>query len=240
MRTPRELIGGIERGDVLASGDEVFAGYGIMGQPFGSGHVLAFRRFLHSSIGPGYASVWHCDPDGRWEMWSDVSPLGACPRYFGPALAAASQRAIEIEWSDGWTVDVRIDGLLDWRTTIASSSATRLMSAMCRVTPDAFWRSATMLRAMGRVAGPVLRAGSVSMSGAVPSGQAFRVAIKELWATTHVTAVLAGNDIGSPGRVPDQRWLGDFAVPNRGLFAIGQARFDAYRADRHVQVEHAS
>src|SRR4051794_27060033 len=40
-------------------GDERFAGYGVMGLPFDSGHVLAMRRFPASSVGPAYSSVWH-------------------------------------------------------------------------------------------------------------------------------------------------------------------------------------
>ena len=42
-----------------SGGEERFAGYGVMGLPFASGHVLAMRRFPASSIGPGYSSVWH-------------------------------------------------------------------------------------------------------------------------------------------------------------------------------------
>lgn len=45
--------------DQLPPGDEErFAGYGVMGLPFASGHVLAMRRFPSSSIGPAYTSVW--------------------------------------------------------------------------------------------------------------------------------------------------------------------------------------
>jgi hypothetical protein len=236
MSMPRELAERIERLDLPTSGEEIFVGYGIMGQPFRSGHVLALRRFVQTSIGPGYTSVWHCDSDGRWTIWGDVPPLNACPRYFGPALMATSRRSIAIEWPDPWTIKVRIDGLLDWETTIAPTPATRMMSAICAHMPDAVWRSPTLLGAMGRIAGPILRAGALRMTGAVPSRQSFRVKIDKLWATTEVRAALRDEDIGPPGPVQPQRWLGGFAVPNRGLFAIGQAAFEPFAADRHLQM----
>ena len=40
--------------------EERFSGYGVMGLPFRSGHVLGLRRFTASSIGSGYSSV--CNP----------------------------------------------------------------------------------------------------------------------------------------------------------------------------------
>lgn len=49
----------------LPGGDEErFSSWGVMGLPFRSGNILAFRRFPASSIGPGYSAVWHRDPTG--------------------------------------------------------------------------------------------------------------------------------------------------------------------------------
>jgi hypothetical protein len=74
----------------LPAGDEErFAGYGIMGLPFMSGHVLAMRRFPASSIGPAYTSIWHRDPAGRWVFWQDQPAELACPRHFSAAIAEA-------------------------------------------------------------------------------------------------------------------------------------------------------
>jgi hypothetical protein len=53
----------------LPAGDgERFADHGVLGLPFASGHVLAMRRCLASSIGPGSTSVWHRHPAGRWVL----------------------------------------------------------------------------------------------------------------------------------------------------------------------------
>lgn len=62
---------------------ERFRGYGVMGLPFESGHVLGLRRFPVSSIGPGYTSIWHRSPDGRWSFWSTTAPEVSCARYTG-------------------------------------------------------------------------------------------------------------------------------------------------------------
>lgn len=233
---PGELADGVDRSDLPAGSDERLAGYGIMGQPFRSGHVLALRRFPHTSIGSGYTSVWHCDLNGRWTMWNDVAPLDSCPRYFGPALTAVHQSTIDVAWPDPWTVHVHIDGVLDWQTTIAPTISTCMMSAVGSRLPDAWWRNQLVLAAMSRIAGPVLRAGTLRLHGTVPTGQWFRVKIPHMWATTEVSAMLRGQPLGSPGPVPNQRWLGGFALPNRGLFAIGRATLETYQPEQHHQV----
>lgn len=215
---------------------ERFAGYGIMGQPFISGHVLALRRFPATSLGGGYTSVWHCDPEGRWTMWSDAPPLFGCQRYFGPALTATYQLPIGIEWLDPWRLRVGVVGVLKWDTTISSTVSTRLMTAVASHLPEVLWRNRAVLVPMSRMAGPVLRAGAVRLNGQVPSGQLFRVKIDRVWATTNVVAELRDEDLGPPGGSHPQRRLGGFVVPNRGLFAVGSATFESYSADRHFQV----
>ncbi len=236
MTAPGDLAAGLERSDLPPGEGERFAGYGIMAQPFRSGHVLALRRFPHTSIGAGYTSVWHCDPDGRWTMWSDVASLNSCPRYFGPALAAAEEAAIDIGWPGPWNIHVRINGILDWHTAIGPTPATRLMTTLGSHLPDPLWRNPIVLAAMSRMAGPALRAGAVRLQGHVPSGQRFKVKIPAIWATTEAGGIVHGEDLGPPGPAHPQRWLGGFALPNRGLFAIGTATFETYRPERHVQV----
>jgi hypothetical protein len=67
MREPAAIVQDLERHSDLPPGsEERFFGYGVMGLPFRSGHVLGLRRFPASSIGPGYRSVWHRDPNGGW------------------------------------------------------------------------------------------------------------------------------------------------------------------------------
>jgi hypothetical protein len=72
MREPAECVEDPERHSELPPGsEERFFGYGVIGLTFLSGHVLALRRFPASSIGPGYRSVWHRDPRGRWTFHQD-------------------------------------------------------------------------------------------------------------------------------------------------------------------------
>jgi hypothetical protein len=100
MSDPRDLAAEIEACPRMPNGsEERFAGYGVMGLPFRSGHILALRRFPASSIGPGYRSVWHRDPNGRWTSFQDVAPVQACSRYFGPAVAEVAAATIDIAGS---------------------------------------------------------------------------------------------------------------------------------------------
>jgi hypothetical protein len=72
------------------------------------------------------------------------------------------------------------------------------------------------------------------MNGRVPSEQWFKVALRYVWATTDVEATLHGESLGAAGPIEQQRQLDGFPVPNRGLFAIGQASFETYDPDRHL------
>ena len=233
MTAPGTLAVATEAGALPAGPGERFEGYGVMGQPFRSGHALALRRFAQTSIGPGYTSVWHATPDGRWTIWSDVEPLLGCARYFGPALVAAEECAITLDWPDPHTLRVAIDGVLDWRTSITATASTRLMTGCAAHLPDRLWRSRSVLAGMGRMAGPMLRAGTIRLQGRVPSDQWFEVNPTHVWATTSVEATVLDEPLGPPGRGDQQHWLGGFALPDRGLFAVGRAAFETFDADRH-------
>ena len=116
MQEPGKVIETIEKSGKLPEGDdERFTGYGLMGVPFRSGHVLCLRRFPVTSIGRGYTSVWHRDPGGCWTLIQDVPPAewvlalfrqcrGQIPRAGYPAIAQLN----------AWTL--RLSKTLDFHT----------------------------------------------------------------------------------------------------------------------------
>jgi hypothetical protein len=215
-----------ERRELPPMGDERFSGYGVMGLPFAGGHVLALRRFTASSIGPAYTSIWHRDPDGRWEFWQDRSDDQACPRYFSAALAGTRQVAIDLDWTGEATFTLSVPELdFTWTATMARSPVTRLMSAAGSLLPDRAWTNRHVLSAMSAVAGAALRVGKVGLQGRVPNGQAFVANPLEIWLVADTTARLGGTDLGPPGPLADQARLADFWIPQRGVFAIGRTLF---------------
>ncbi|MDQ0757115.1 hypothetical protein [Arthrobacter sp. B3I4] len=229
MQSPRTLAESAERNPVLPSGpDERFAGYGVMGVPFSSGYVLALRHFAASSVGPGYTSVWIRDPAGAWTMHSTTAPAFSCPRYFGSVLASASTSGITVRWRNDYSFTVEGgDGLdLSWDVTLHATPVTRLMSAVAGSVPEGLWRSPTFLRAMGAVAGPALGAGHIGLTGRVPNGQAFGARPRQMWFVQGSKAHLRGKDLGQVASLPVQDRLGDFWIPQRGIFMIGSSVFE--------------
>jgi len=106
MSVPARLAADTEQADLPAGSDERFAGYGVMGLPFASGHVLAMRRFPASSIGPAYTSVWHREPDRTWVFWQDQQDDQSCPRYFSAALSQTRRVDIQLSWPADSTLRV--------------------------------------------------------------------------------------------------------------------------------------
>lgn len=231
--SPRDAVTAVEADPSLPAGaDERFAGYGVMGLPFASGHYLALRRFPAASIGPGYTSVWHRSPDGRWTMAADTTADRSCARYFGSAVDDAPEAPVHIEWTGPAVFTVTVPGALEWHVELGRTAATAAMSAVGGVLPGVLWRSDAVLGAMARAAGPLLGVGRVGLRGVVPNGHRFRASPRWLWAVTASRAVVGGDDVGPPGPLPVQQRLGDFWLPQRGIFAIGETSMDPTGAMR--------
>ncbi|MET8797606.1 hypothetical protein ABZV91_14355 [Nocardia sp. NPDC004568] len=230
--SPR-TIAGTEPALPAGADTERFAGYGVMGQPFASGHYLAFRHFAASSVGPGYESVWHRNPEREWVIYSSVAPEASCVRYYGAALVDARVTDISVTWTGPFALTVRVPGTLVWEIELGRSPATTAMTALGGALPAALWRNPTVLSVMSRVAGPALGAGRVRLRGTTPNGQWFRLEPRMLWTVERTVARIDGIDTGPAGPLPEQTALGDFQLPQRGMFAVGRAYFEPYDAARH-------
>lgn len=213
---------------------EHFHGFGVMGLPFASGHYLAMRRFPTTSMDAPYHSVWHRDPDGCWTFYADTVPGQSCARYFDAALRETRIVPIALDWPTPDTLTVRVEGILDWTLRLGSTPATRFLTGAGSLLPAGAWRSPTVLGVLGRMAGPMLHAGRLGLTGTVPNGQAFVANPRRLWAVTGSTATLRGHDLGRPGPLPAQTRLGDFWLPQCGILAVGEATFEEYDAGRHL------
>ena len=225
MREPAEIVADLERHSELPPGsEERFFGYGVMGLPFRSGHVLGLRRFPASSIGPGYRSLWHRDPDGRWTFYQDQPAELACTRYFGDDVDEVRPGPIRIDWTGPRRIEVRA-GDLEWTMEVASTPVTRILNGTGSLLPAPAWRSPAVLAVMARVAGVALRAGRVRLVGRTPNGQRFIANPLTIWVANRSRATVGSTDLGEMGPAPEQAHLRDFAIPQRGVFVIGRAFF---------------
>jgi hypothetical protein len=221
---PREIVDQIEISPALPAGNgDRFAGYGVMGLPFRSGHLLALRRFPASSIGPGYTSVWHRDPHGDWTFYSTVSPDLGCSRYFGAEIMHNVVAPISIEWAGPTQFRVNIGTALRWEVRLRESSATRLMNAVASLVPDAWWQKKLMLKAMGAAARLAFGTGKMNLAGKTPNGYEFIANPQRVWLIESSHAILNGLDLGPTGALAQQAQLNDFFIPQRGLFAVARA-----------------
>jgi hypothetical protein len=210
-----------------------------MGLPFQSGHYLALRRMPANPFGRPYHSVWHRHPDSTWVFYGDTPTDESCTRYFDAAISTASIADISATWTGPSRLAVEVSGVLTWDIELQRTTATALMSGAGRLMPRAMWDNRAVLAVMGRAAAPVLRAGRVQLSGTAPNGQWFAVNPRLLWSVAHSTAVVGGVDLGSPGPLPEQTSLGDFWLPQRGIFAVGEGSYEEFDPTRHQRVRPA-
>jgi hypothetical protein len=110
------------------------------------------------------------------------------------------------------------------------------MNAVSRAIPDRLWRKPAALKLMGRAAGLVLRAGRVSLVGKVPNGQQYIANPRLIWIVAGSEATLNGQDLGPVAPLPVHERLGDFWIPQRGIFASASAFLETFDPSRHTAV----
>lgn len=228
---PRDVVARLERAPRLPDGGGArFGGYGVMGLPFASGHVLALGRFPASSIGPASTSLWHRDPGDRWTLYADVPPDVSCASFFGAADGAAVVDRITLTWTRPRSFTVVVHGArLAWTVHLRATVRSRMMNATAAALPDGAWRDARALAALGAVAGRVLELGQLGLSGRTATGYHFRVAPRRVWLVEASVALHDGQWLGPMDGTGPQRRLGDFWIPRRGVFAVGEACFELAR-----------
>jgi hypothetical protein len=225
IRQPAEFAQQVEEHPQLPpAACERVSGYGVMGLPFRSGHVLGLRRWTASSVGEGYTSIWHRDPAGRWTFYQSAPAEIACTRYFGADVQRVQVGPIALDWEDDRRFRVHtVDSPeVDWKIELGSTTITRMMSVFGSALPMSAWRSRPVLSAMGHVAGRSLGVGTVKLTGMTSNGQPFDANPLRIWFVTDSQAVVEGQELGPPGPLAEQAHLRDFYIPQRGIFAIGR------------------
>lgn len=241
MLSPASLTTAIDpaTGEAPWPGHEYVRGWGVFGLPFGSGHVLALRVFPQGSFGP-YRTVWHRDPEGRWAIYADAAHVEhACPRYYGAACERVAAARIGVEWTAPRTLQVTMDDpALDWTVTVARSALMGVLNPLSAAMPLSSWRPHSLVRARERLAG-ALGMGHLQMSGVMPSGHAGVLMPQRMYLVDRSTALLDGEDLGSPVRLEENPTIGGVPLPARGVLAIGQAMWrirdhDEFEAARRL------
>ena len=222
--TPREYVQHSEAHPELPEGNEErVSGYGLMGIPFSSGHVLALRRWMASSVGEPFTSIWHRDPRGRWLFHETADCTVSCSRWFGGGVQESRHTGITLTWESAEQLRVSTsDGHIDWSLTFGSSPVTRMMNGMAAMMPPAAWKSRRVLGLMGRMATATLGGGRLSLVGTSSSGYPFLANPSHIWRVVESSATIGGESVGEPAPLPEQARLGDFWIPQQGIFAMGR------------------
>lgn len=212
---------------VRESRSERLSGYGIMAQPFDSGHVLALRVFTESDHGP-FRALWHRPPSGRWSMYVDgQDPERFCPRFFGPILERYGKARIDVSRSRADRLVVRVDEpSLEWTVRLRSSALTRVANQVLPRIPLEIYRRESTLHLVRALADRALGLGPVDLYGTFPAGQRALVHPRRLLLVGDARAHLEGEDLGRAVRAAENPVTGSFRWPARGVLAEGEIYVD--------------
>jgi hypothetical protein len=223
------------------SGRDDVAGFAVVGQPFTSGDLLCLRCFPASTFGPGYVSVWHRSPDGRWTVYTSIAPEQSCPRFIGAAASRVIETPIEVDWTSPTDLAARVPAAgLCWNMRVASTPVTKMMNAMMALMPAVLFRSDLVLSMMSLMSTAMLAAGRFRLSGHMPNRQWFQAGPRAVWVVTEASATIAGRALGQPAPLTGQAMLGEVPLPQRGILMMGAFSFEAYAPDRHLAARPAA
>jgi hypothetical protein len=236
---PRDLVEALERGAKIPRGsEERFSGYGVVGLPFKSGHILCLRRWPASSLGQAYTSIWHRNPEGRWIFLQDAPPQLACSRYFGSAVSQHLNFEINISWMGPWDFSVEVAGDYEvhWQVSLGNTLTTQFSNALGGLIPGFLWRRQGFVKSLGYLGGLLMGSGRVGLTGRLPNGQWFISHPRYMWNITSTRASVRSQNLGEMGPLPEQARLGDFWVPQQGRFFIGESFLEPFDPERHLAI----
>jgi hypothetical protein len=165
---------------------------------------------------------------GSGRSWQNQPAELGCARYFSAAIAETRRVEIDLEWAAPSTIRLAVPELeFEWAATLRASGVTTLLSAVGAVLPDRLWKAKPALSLMWPVAGAALRAGRVGLAGVAPNGQRFIANPLKICSSRTLSLLLRGIDFGAVRELDKQTALGDFWIPQRGIFAMGRACFTA-------------
>ena len=213
-------------------GWERFRGYGVMTQPFDSGHVLGLRVFPETDHGP-FRAVWHRTPAGAWSMYVDApDPDVFCPRYFGPILRESRRARIEVRWTRPDRLAVGMDEpALEWTIRLRRSPLTRLANRVLPHLPLHVYRTRVMLTLVGALADRGLGLGPMDLEGTLPAGHEVLVQPRRLLIVDETRARLRGEDLGRGVRAEANPVTGSFRWPARGVLVHGESHIKPRRGN---------
>ena len=125
---------------------------------------------------------------------------------------------------------------LNWRISLTQTPGVRLLNAVSQALPGSIWQSPAALKLMGKAAGAILGVGRISLVRRAPNGQQFIANPRHIWIIASSQATLNGEDLGPVRPLPHQERLGEFWIPQRGIFAAASAFLEPFDPGRHVAV----
>jgi hypothetical protein len=101
----------------------------------------------------------------------------------------------------------------------------RLLNGLSKGLPFWTWQKTSLLKPREWMA-HLLGMGNIKLAGVMPSGHFGILMPQRIYFINHTQVRLDGVDLGEPTKVSPNPSIGNFPLPARGIFAIGQAHWE--------------
>jgi hypothetical protein len=202
-------------------GHEHVKGWAVFALPFESGDVLALRVLPQSNVTP-YRSLYHRDPEGKWELYVDGPKECTCTRQYGQVCSRTGNARLQIRWTGPATAKVVMhEPAIEWSFTASTNWRLRAVNAVNGHLPLSTWRFGALIRAR-EVAARVLGMGKLELRSTTPSGHLGTLMPQEIYYIDESRARVNGRDLGRPVQLSENPRLGNLPLPSRGVLAIAE------------------
>lgn len=201
-----------------------FHGWFSPGICFDSGHCIWVFKWEHTPTSLGaYSDVWVITPDGDRLLYADPPEAGPfVEKYhdFHRTYGAS------ITWDrvDDDAVEFHLDGdddtTLEFRAELGASPATRVLTAISRLTPRAVLRTSIGQTLSNLSLASLMDVNGLKVAGTTETREPYRFEADRLRAIETAAATLNGEDLGAVGPPDRPIEFGDAKTPAEPFFTV--------------------
>jgi hypothetical protein len=224
MATERSSTSGAEGTSRKTVDLQRFHGRFSPGICFDSGHCFWLFKWEQTPTSLGsYSNIWIITPEGDRLLYADPPEAGPFVEKYHD-FDRTTGASITWDRIDDQVLEIHVDGddgtTLELRAELGSSPATRLLTAISTLTPNAVLRTSVGQTMSNLSLASVMDVNGLKTAGTTETQEPYRFEADRIRAVTTASATLNGDDLGKLGPPGRPIEFGDAKTPDDPFFAV--------------------